>query len=79
MVQFPQKLQVLEPLERLPCVPELAVLSLGLAARYASGYLLTEPPPGKPRLIGQDASHAWVSVAQLWPWLWPSGFARPGR
>lgn len=36
--------------------------SLGLAGRYVSGYLLTEPPPGKPRLIGADASHAWVSV-----------------
>ena len=36
--------------------------SLGLAARYVSGYLLTAPPPGKPRLIGADASHAWVSV-----------------
>ena len=36
--------------------------SLGLAARYVSGYLLTEPPPGRPRLIGADASHAWVSV-----------------
>lgn len=36
--------------------------SLGLAARYVSGYLLTEPPPGQPRLIGADASHAWVSV-----------------
>ncbi len=36
--------------------------SLGLAARYVSGYLLTEPPPGQPRLIGSDASHAWVSV-----------------
>ena len=36
--------------------------SLGLAARYVSGYLLTRPPPGKPRLIGADASHAWVSV-----------------
>lgn len=36
--------------------------SLGLAGRYVSGYMLTEPPPGKPRLIGQDASHAWVSV-----------------
>lgn len=34
----------------------------GLAARYVSGYLLTRPPPGKPRLIGADASHAWVSV-----------------
>jgi transglutaminase-like putative cysteine protease len=36
--------------------------TLGLAARYVSGYLLTEPPPGKPRLVGADASHAWVSV-----------------
>ena len=36
--------------------------ALGLAARYVSGYLLTEPPPGQPRLIGADASHAWVSV-----------------
>ena len=36
--------------------------SLGLSARYVSGYLLTQPPPGQPRLIGADASHAWVSV-----------------
>ncbi len=36
--------------------------SIGLAARYVSGYLLTRPPPGRPRLIGADASHAWVSV-----------------
>lgn len=36
--------------------------SLGLAARYVSGYLRTYPPPGKPRLVGADASHAWVSV-----------------
>jgi transglutaminase-like putative cysteine protease len=36
--------------------------SLGLPARYVSGYLLTEPPPGQPRLLGSDASHAWVSV-----------------
>lgn len=36
--------------------------ALGLPARYVSGYLLTRPPPGKPRLIGADASHAWVSV-----------------
>jgi transglutaminase-like putative cysteine protease len=37
------------------------VRSLGLAARYVSGYLLTDPPPGQPRLIGADASHAWLS------------------
>ncbi|MGH8765486.1 MAG: transglutaminase family protein, partial [Burkholderiales bacterium] len=36
--------------------------TLGLAARYVSGYILTTPPPGKPRLVGADASHAWVSV-----------------
>jgi transglutaminase-like putative cysteine protease len=39
--------------------------SLGLPARYVSGYLLTQPPPGKPRLIGSDASHAWASVHLL--------------
>jgi transglutaminase-like putative cysteine protease len=36
--------------------------SLGLAARYVSGYLLTNPPPGEDRLRGADMSHAWVSV-----------------
>lgn len=36
--------------------------SLGLAARYVSGYLETIPTPGKPKLIGSDASHAWVSI-----------------
>lgn len=36
--------------------------SLGLPARYVSGYLRTIPPPGKPRLIGADASHAWLSI-----------------
>lgn len=36
--------------------------SIGLPARYVSGYLETAPPPGKPRLTGADASHAWVSV-----------------
>jgi len=35
--------------------------SMGIAARYVSGYLETIPPPGKPRLAGADASHAWVS------------------
>ena len=35
---------------------------LGLPADYVSGYQLTEPPPGSPRLLGADASHAWVSV-----------------
>jgi transglutaminase-like putative cysteine protease len=36
--------------------------STGLAARYVSGYLLTCPAPGKPRRVGADASHAWVSL-----------------
>lgn len=36
--------------------------TLGLSARYVSGYLLTTPPAGQPRLVGADASHAWVSV-----------------
>jgi transglutaminase-like putative cysteine protease len=36
--------------------------AIGLAARYVSGYLSTLPPPGKARLIGADATHAWVSV-----------------
>ena len=37
--------------------------AMGLAARYVSGYLLTEPPPGQPRLQGADASHAWAALA----------------
>lgn len=37
--------------------------SRGLAARYVSGYLLTHPAPGQLRLVGADASHAWV---ELW-------------
>lgn len=59
-------LQVLE--ERRGVCQDFAHLMLaclrsrGLAARYVSGYLLTQPPPGQPRLIGADASHAWVSV-----------------
>ncbi len=36
--------------------------SAGLSCRYASGYILTHPPEGMPRLIGADASHAWVSA-----------------
>lgn len=54
--------------------------SMGVAARYVSGYLLTRPAPGTQRLIGSDASHAWVSV--LLPDLpdeiaTSPGFARP--
>ncbi|MGW6727964.1 transglutaminase family protein [Nocardia sp. NPDC055029] len=36
--------------------------SLGLAARYVSGYLATDPPPGKERMVGVDATHAWAAV-----------------
>ena len=37
--------------------------AVGLPARYVSGYLETMPPPGQSKLLGADASHAWV---QLW-------------
>lgn len=36
--------------------------ALKLPARYVSGYLLTMPPPGQPRLVGADMSHAWLQV-----------------
>lgn len=36
--------------------------SLGLPGRYVSGYLMTEPPQGRPRVVGADASHAWAST-----------------
>lgn len=36
--------------------------SVGLAARYESGYLATDPPPGTERIFGADASHAWAAV-----------------
>jgi transglutaminase-like putative cysteine protease len=36
--------------------------SIGLAARYMSGYIETIPPPGKPKLTGSDASHAWIAL-----------------
>lgn len=36
--------------------------SIGMPVRYASGYILTNPPPGMPRLEGADASHAWISI-----------------
>jgi transglutaminase-like putative cysteine protease len=35
--------------------------SLGLAARYVSGYIVNTAPPGRPRLVGDEASHAWIS------------------
>ena len=42
---------------------QIAMLrSLGIPARYVSGYLRTVPPEGQPRLVGADASHAWLSA-----------------
>lgn len=44
--------------------------AVGLPARYVSGYIETQPPPGKPKLQGSDASHAWASVSTpLGTWL----------
>lgn len=39
-----------------------AMRALRVPSRYVSGYILTHPPPGQPRLQGADASHAWISV-----------------
>lgn len=50
------------------------VRTVGLAGRYVSGYLATRPPPGLPRLIGAEASHAWVSC-----WLPGDTATEPGR
>ena len=36
--------------------------SLGLPARYVSGYLATTPPPDRDKVVGADASHAWLAV-----------------
>lgn len=43
--------------------------AVGLAARYVSGYLRTVPPPGRPRAIGADVSHAWLSLWYDGVWL----------
>ncbi|MBI2768763.1 MAG: transglutaminase family protein [Burkholderiales bacterium] len=60
--------------------------SLGLPARYVSGYLLTSPLPGHERLVGADASHAWVSVylpeadgPGVWADLDPTNDRAPGE
>ena len=62
---------------------EIACLrALGLPARYVSGYLLTRPPAGKERLVGADASHAWLSVwipGHDWVDLDPTNDVIPGR
>jgi transglutaminase-like putative cysteine protease len=55
--------------------------AVGLAARYVSGYLETLPPPGKPRLVGADASHAWFAVycpGEGWIDFDPTNNVRPG-
>ncbi|MBB5352962.1 transglutaminase-like putative cysteine protease [Haloferula luteola] len=59
-----------------------ALRNLGIPARYVSGYLETLPPPGKPKLIGADASHAWVSVFvpdHGWIEFDPTNNLRPGQ
>lgn len=56
--------------------------SQGLPARYQSGYLLTEPPPGQARLEGADATHAWVAVfvpGLGWIEFDPTNAVRPGN
>ena len=56
--------------------------ALGLPARYVSGYLLTRPPAGKERLVGADASHAWLAVwipGHDWVDLDPTNDLIPGR
>lgn len=56
--------------------------ALGLAARYVSGYLETRPPPGKPRLVGADASHAWLAVyvpGTGWAEFDPTNACLPGE
>jgi transglutaminase-like putative cysteine protease len=56
--------------------------SFGLAARYVSGYLMTRPPSGQPKLVGADASHAWVSIwagDQGWVDFDPTNGLMPGE
>jgi transglutaminase-like putative cysteine protease len=56
--------------------------SLGLPARYVSGYLRTRPPEGKPRLVGVDASHAWFAVfcpGTGWVDFDPTNNVQPGE
>lgn len=58
-----------------------ACRAMGLPARYVSGYIETLPPPGKPRLVGADASHAWLSLwcgaEHGWQDLDPTNNQRP--
>lgn len=58
-----------------------ALRALGLCARYVSGYLETDPPAGRERLVGADATHAWVQVwcgAAGWVHLDPTNGCIPG-
>jgi transglutaminase-like putative cysteine protease len=59
-----------------------AVRGQGLPARYVSGYLMTRPAPGRPRLVGADASHAWLAVwlgEEGWVDLDPTNDVVPGE
>jgi transglutaminase-like putative cysteine protease len=56
---FRARAGVCQDFARLACA---CLRSHGLAARYVSGYLATEPPPGKERMVGVDATHAWAAV-----------------
>jgi len=56
--------------------------SLGLPARYVSGYLRTRPPEGQPRRIGADASHAWLRIfcpGTGWVDFDPTNNVQPGE
>jgi transglutaminase-like putative cysteine protease len=56
--------------------------AFGIPARYVSGYLMTRPPPGGERLIGADASHAWLAVwipGHGWVDLDPTNDMIPGQ
>ncbi len=56
--------------------------SLGIPSRYVSGYLQTSPPPGQPRMVGADASHAWLSIwvpGTGWVDLDPTNNVLPGE
>ena len=57
------------------------VRSLGLPARYVSGYLETLPPPGEEKMLGADASHAWFAVyvpESGWAAFDPTNNVQPG-
>ncbi len=58
-----------------------ALRSMGIPARYVSGYLETTPPPGRTRLVGADASHAWAQgwCGEEWVDLDPTNDCVPGE